>query len=156
MSPIGCAALGARAGRVIYMQLMPGLRVCVDVDDLDDGIAFYVRALGLTLGRRKDGEWAELLGAACPIDLLAKPPGTAALPTGTRALRDYERHWTPVHLDVVVDDLDAAVRRALDAGARLERDVEEKAWGAIALLADPFGHGFCLLQMKGRGYDEVP
>lgn len=137
------------------MDPMPGLRVCVDVDDLDNGISFYVQALGLVLGRRKGGEWAELLGAPCPIDLLAKPPGTAALPTGTRALRDYERHWTPVHLDVVVDDLDAAVRRALDAGARLERDVEEKPWGAIALLADPFGHGFCLLQMKGRGYDEA-
>jgi predicted enzyme related to lactoylglutathione lyase len=137
------------------MELMPGLRVCIDVDDLDSGVAFYTRALGLTLGLREDGAWAELLGAPCPIDLLAKPPGTAALPSGTRALRDYERHWTPVHLDLVIDDIDAAVRRAVDAGAKLERDIEARAWGAIAILADPFGHGFCLLQMKGRGYDEA-
>jgi len=134
---------------------MPSLRLCVDVDDLDAAVAFYTRAFGFTPGRRND-EWAELLGGPCPIDLLAKPPGTAALPSGTRALRDYERHWTPVHLDVVVDDLDASVGRAVAAGARLERGAETKVWGRIALLADPFGHGFCLLEFTGRGYDEVP
>jgi predicted enzyme related to lactoylglutathione lyase len=134
---------------------MPGLRVCIDVDDLDRALEFYTRALGLTGGRRSGHEWAELLGAPCPIDLLAKPPGTAALPAGTRALRDYERHWTPIHLDVVVDDLAGAIRRAVDAGAKLERDVEAKAWGSIALLSDPFGHGFCLLEFRGKGYDEV-
>lgn len=134
---------------------MPGLRVCIDVDDLDRGLAFYTRGLGLSPGRRKGHEWAELLGGPCPIDLLAKPPGTAALPRGTRALRDYERHWTPVHLDFVVDDVDAAVARAVEAGAMLERGVDVKAWGRSAILADPFGHGFCLIQFTGRGYDDV-
>jgi len=134
---------------------MPGLRVCIDVDDLDRGLAFYTRALGLTPGRRSGDEWSEVLGAPCAIDLLAKPPGTAALPSGTRGLRDYDRHWTPVHLDVVVEDVEAAVARAVDAGAKLERAIEAKPWGRIALLADPFGHGFCLLEFKGRGYDEV-
>ncbi len=134
---------------------MPGLRVCIDVDELDRAVAFYARALGLAPGRRLGDEWAELTGAPVPLDLLAKPPGTAALPSGTRALRDYERHWTPVHLDVVVDELDAAVRRAVDAGATLERPAEQKPWGRIALLADPFGNGFCLLEFRGRGYDEV-
>jgi predicted enzyme related to lactoylglutathione lyase len=133
---------------------MPALRIVIDVDDLDDGVAFYTRALGLTVGRR-DLEWAELLGAPAPIDLLAKPPGTVALPRGTRALRDYERHWTPVHLDVVVEDVDAAVSRAVEAGAKLERGPDTRAWGRIAILADPFGHGLCLLEFRGRGYDEV-
>jgi len=134
---------------------MPGLRVVIDVDDLDRAVAFYSEALGLTSGRRLGDEWVEMLGAPVPVDLLAKPPGTAALPSGTRALRDYERHWTPVHLDLVVEDLDAAVRRATAAGAKLERRAEPKAWGRIAILSDPFGHGFCLLEFRGRGYDEV-
>jgi catechol 2,3-dioxygenase-like lactoylglutathione lyase family enzyme len=134
---------------------MRGLRVCIDVDDLEAGIAFYTRALGLTPGRRAGDEWVELLGAPCPLDLLLRPPGTAALPTGTRALRAYERHWTPVHLDVVVDDLDAAVGRAVDAGAKLERKGEPAAWGRQAILADPFGHGFCLIQLSGKGYDAI-
>ena len=133
---------------------MPALRICIDVDDLDEAITFYTRASG-SRPDRGTSEWAELLGAPCPIDLLAKPPGTAALPRGTRALRDYERHWTPVHIDVVVDDVDAAVARAVAAGAKLERAVETKAWGRIALLGDPFGHGFCLLELRGRGYAEV-
>jgi predicted enzyme related to lactoylglutathione lyase len=134
---------------------MPGLRVCIDVDDLDAGIAFYTKALGLTTGRRAGDAWAELLGAPVPLDLLAKPPGTAAFPTGTRALRAYERHWTPVHLDVVVDDVEAAVRRAVAAGAKVDQPIEARSWGRIAILADPFGHGFCLLQFEGRGYDDT-
>ncbi len=134
---------------------MPGLRVSIDVDDLDHGLAFYTRALGLTPGRRHGDEWAELLGAPVPLDLLAKPPGTAAIPTGTRGLRSYERHWTPVHLDVVVDDVDAAVARAVAAGAKRERAPATKPWGRIAILADPFGNGFCQLEFRGRGYGEV-
>ncbi len=134
---------------------MPGMRVCVDVDDLDRGLAFYTRAFGLTQGRRQGDEWAELLGAPCPLDLLAKPPGTSAFPTGTRGLRSYDRHWTPVHLDFAVDDIEVAIARAVAAGATLERAAERKPWGRIALFADPFGHGFCLLQFEGRGYDEV-
>lgn len=134
---------------------MPGLRVSIDVDDLDHGIAFYTRALGLTPGRRYGDEWVELLGAPVPLDLLAKPPGTSALPTGTRGLRSYERHWTPVHLDLVVDDVEAAVARAVSAGAKLERPTAAKEWGWIAILADPFGHGFCLIQFRGQGYGEA-
>ena len=133
---------------------MPGLRVCIDVDDLDDGLRFYTRALGLVPGHRFGEEWAELLGGPCPIDVIAKPPGTVASPT-TRALRAYDRHWTPVHLDFVVEDLEAAVRSCVAAGAKVEREIEGKVWGRISVLADPFGHGFCLLEFKGRGYDEV-
>ncbi len=70
-------------------------------------------------------------------------------------MRDYRRHWTPVHLDFVVTDIIAAVQRAQSLGARVEQGIKEQAWGRIALLADPFGHGFCLLEFKGRGYDEV-
>jgi catechol 2,3-dioxygenase-like lactoylglutathione lyase family enzyme len=129
--------------------------VCIDVDDLEAAIAFYTRALGLTAGRRSGEGWVELLGAPCPIDLLLRPPGTAALPTGTRALRAYERHWTPVHLDVVVEELDAAIARAVSAGARLEREPRPEPWGRHAILADPFGHGFCLVELSERGYDAI-
>jgi predicted enzyme related to lactoylglutathione lyase len=55
----------------------------------------------------------------------------------------------------VVSDLDAAVRRAVDAGAVLDREIQSRRWGRLANLADPFGNGLCLLEMKGRGYDEL-
>src|SRR5678809_720457 len=57
------------------------VRVCVDVDDLEKGIAFYTRAFDLRVGRRLDRSWVELLGARSPIDLLAEPAGSKAAPT---------------------------------------------------------------------------
>jgi predicted enzyme related to lactoylglutathione lyase len=133
---------------------VPDLRVCIDVDDLERALLFYTRALGLVAGRRAGSSWVELLGAAAPVDLLAKPAGTPASPA-SRAVREYARHWTPVHLDVVVPDLDAAVARAVAAGAALERPVLTQAWGRMANLGDPFGHGFCLIEFQGRGYDAL-
>jgi catechol 2,3-dioxygenase-like lactoylglutathione lyase family enzyme len=130
------------------------LRVCIDVDDLRRAVRFYTEALGLSVARRLGDDWAELAGAPVPIDLLAKAPGSRASPAA-EAARDYRRHWTPVHLDVVVGDLEAALARALAAGATLEKGITEARWGRMANLADPFGHGLCLLQFVGRGYDEV-
>lgn len=130
------------------------LRICVDVSDLEAGIAFYRDAFGLTLGRRLGEKWAEMLGAPCPIDLLAEAAGTKPIRRVT-AVRDYGRHWTPIHLDFPVADLDLAVQKAIAAGATVDEDIRARKWGRIAVLADPFGNGFCLLQMHGRGYDEM-
>ena len=44
-----------------------------------------------------------------------------------------------------MEDVEAAVVRALAAGAALEGKVTTHAWGRIALLADPFGRGWHLL-----------
>ena len=129
------------------------LLVNIDVDDLERGTRFYCDGLGLKVGRRFDG-WIELVGAAAPIYLLPKKAGTPISPLSGQQ-RDYERHWTPVHLDFVVNDMDAALARAIKAGARLERDVSTHAYGLLALLADPFGNGFCLIEFRGRGYDEI-
>lgn len=132
-----------------------GMCVCIDVDDVERGIAFYTEGLGLEVGRRFDESWVELLGGPVPIDLLGRPAGTASNPAPEAPPRSYRRHWTPVHLDFVVADLDAAVERARSAGARVEGELGDYAWGRIARLSDPFGHGLCLLEFRGRGYDEV-
>jgi uncharacterized glyoxalase superfamily protein PhnB len=55
----------------------------------------------------------------------------------------------------VVDDIEEAVTRAVAAGALLEVPVRRETWAKIEMLADPFGHGFCLIQFVGRGYDEL-
>jgi predicted enzyme related to lactoylglutathione lyase len=129
------------------------LLVNIDVENLEQATQFYCGALGLRVGRRFDG-WTELVGAAAPIYLLPKRPGTRASPRSAE-MRHYGRHWTPVHLDFVVTDLAESVARAKAAGATLESEIETHPWGRIALLADPFGNGFCLLQFTGRGYDEI-
>lgn len=128
--------------------------VNIDVDDLPKATAFYEAALGLSVGRRFGDGAVELLGGPAPIYLLVKASGTAASKT-TVQVRTYARHWTPVHLDVVVGDIEAAVERALGAGAQLEGPIKTQKWGRLALMADPFGHGFCFIQFVGRGYDEI-
>ena len=129
------------------------LLVNIDVDDLGKATAFYCDGLGLKVGRHF-GDWLELIGASSPIYLLPKKAGSTVSPA-TRGTRDYARHWTPVHLDFVVDDIEAAIARARAAGASLEQQAREHAYGRLALLADPFGNGFCLLQFTGRGYDAI-
>jgi predicted enzyme related to lactoylglutathione lyase len=133
---------------------MADLLVNIDIDDLDKAIAFYTRAFGLRIGRRFGKFGVELLGTSAPLYLLVKEPGSRPF-EGAPAPRDFSRHWTPVHLDFVVTDLPAAMRLAEAAGARVESPIKDNAWGRIAMLADPFGHGFCLLEFKGRGYDEI-
>lgn len=132
---------------------MTNLLVNIDVEDLEKATRFYCDALGLRVGRRFDGA-TELLGSDAPIYLLEKA-ANAAVSMATDQKRSYDRHWTPVHLDFAVTDLPRAVERAKAAGATIEQDIEAKAWGRIALLADPFGNGFCLLEFTGRGYDEI-
>lgn len=130
------------------------LLVNLDVDDLEKGIRFYSSAFGLRVGRRFGNFGVEMLGASAPIYLLAKDQGTPAAETSTQR-RTYERHWTPVHLDFVVEDIGAAVEKAVAAGARVEKPTATHKWGKLALMADPFGHGFCFVQFLGRGYDEI-
>jgi predicted enzyme related to lactoylglutathione lyase len=133
---------------------VPGLLVNIDVPDLAAGEAFYTAALGLTVGRRMGADFVELTGADAPIYLLRKDAGSAIGPAGG-GVRDYARHWSPIHPDFVVDDIDAAVTRAIEAGATIESAACDEPYGRIATLADPFGHGFCLIQFNQRGYDAI-
>jgi predicted enzyme related to lactoylglutathione lyase len=130
------------------------LLVNIDVDDIERAESFYLGAFDLRVGRRFGADVVELLGAAVPIYLLKKNSGSPA-GDATMQTRDYRRHWTPVHLDFVVADLDRALERALAAGAVLEDPPRSASWGRIAVLADPFGHGLCLIEFTGRGYDEI-
>ncbi len=128
------------------------LLINIDVPDVETAVRFYTAAFGLTVGRRFGTDFVELLGWPAPVYLLAKKAGTVG---AGGDLRRYQRHWTPVHPDIVVDNVDKAVERALQAGARLEAPAKDAPYGRIAMLADPFGHGFCLLQFSEKGYDAL-
>ncbi|SRR5690554_6048318 len=130
------------------------LLINIDVADLAAAERFYCTALGLTVGRRFGGWGVELKGGSSVIYLLAKEEGSRVSET-TDEIRTYKRHWTPVHLDFVVDDIEKAVERAVSAGATIERSVTVWRWGKLALMADPFGNGFCFVEFLGRGYDEI-
>jgi lactoylglutathione lyase len=128
------------------------LLINIDVPHLGRAEAFYRDAFGLTPTRRFGDEGVELSGWPARLYLLEKPEGS---PGAGEERRRYGRHWTPVHLDVVVEDIEAALARALAAGAVAETEVRVHSWGKIVVLADPFGHGVCLIEFLGRGYDEI-
>ncbi|TVV77205.1 VOC family protein [Sphingomonas solaris] len=122
---------------------MPRLLVNIDVPDLAAAEAFYTQGLGFVPGRRFGTAVTELTGGETPLYLIARPE------------RDYARHWTPMHLDLVVDDLEAAAAQAEAAGAVPEGGLCSAGYGRIATFADPFGHGFCLIQFSAEGYDAI-
>ena len=128
--------------------------VTIDVPQLDEGLRFYRDALGLVEVARPVATYVILKCGSSQIGLIEKRAGTKPA-KGSDDVRRYERHWTPVHLDFVVPDLESALTQARGAGASLEGDVRSHSWGRLAVLGDPFGHGFCLIEFLGRGYDEI-
>jgi predicted enzyme related to lactoylglutathione lyase len=123
----------------------------IDVPELGPATEFYQAALGLHVARVLDDDVAELTGASSILYLLQKP--AASNPAKNLAqTRQYARHWTPVHIDFVVDNLEEAAKRAVSAGARQESDCIEWRGSKCITFSDPFGHGFCLIQFNGETY----
>jgi catechol 2,3-dioxygenase-like lactoylglutathione lyase family enzyme len=107
---------------------MARLLLNIDVPNLAQGIAFYTAALGLRVGRHFDDAFVELIGGDFPIYLLEKDAGTPSGPAGGE-YRRYDRHWSPVHADFVVENIEAAILRVLSVGAIQEG---EKRIGALS------------------------
>src|SRR5712675_1480224 len=98
-------------------QMTLKLLVNIDVPDLDRGVGFYRDGLGFAVRRWLfDRTVAELTCASVSCFLIEKRPGTRPVP-GHDATRHYAPHWTPLHLDLVVPDVDLALTRAIVAGA---------------------------------------
>ena len=119
------------------------VHVYIGVTELEHGIAFYTQGLGLRWRRRLRPNWVELEGASVSIFLLV-----------SNRPRDFAGPWT-VHLDFVTADLDAAVQQAQDAGAVLDRALQEREWGRMANMTDPFGNSFDLIEFAPGGYDNI-
>ena len=120
----------------------PKISVSIDVADMEIATDFYCRALKCK--KIRDGDDISVLSAEnATVYLLKKDPGSNPLIKGS-ASRNYERHWTPVHLDFVISDIEEAKSLVLENGGSHEGG-ESGEWGSIAYCADPFGNGFCLV-----------
>jgi catechol 2,3-dioxygenase-like lactoylglutathione lyase family enzyme len=111
--------------------------ICIDCADAHVMADFYGKLLGWKPSRREPN-WV----------LLANPDGGTGL--SFQAEPDYrEPEWPErvggqdkmLHLDIRVDDLEAAVAYALAAGARL---AARQPQTRVRVLLDPAGHPFCL------------
>lgn len=124
----------------------------IDVPELGPAIEFYCAALSFTLNRILDEDAAELTRGSSTLYLLLQAPGSRPV-RGLTDVRRYARHWTPVHVDFVVDDVEQAAQRARAAGALQESECVQWKGSKCISFADPFGHGFCLIEFAGDTYD---
>jgi PhnB protein len=112
------------------------------VDDAKAAIDFYTRALGakekfrLPMGDRIGH--AEILIGDSHVMLADEFPDMGHLGPKSRG-------GTTVSLMVYVEDVDTAFKRAIEAGGKEERPVENQFWGdRLGTLTDPFGHKWSL------------
>ncbi|MBI3561578.1 MAG: VOC family protein [Gammaproteobacteria bacterium] len=119
------------------------ISVSIDVSDLRKAEIFYVEALGCKKVRDQGSTMVVLSVENSDIYLQEKEPGTKPL-VSSRVVRDYQRHWTPVHLDFICNNVDELVSKILKLGGFHEGG-DRGDWGSIAYCADPFGNGFCVI-----------
>lgn len=102
-------------------------------------IDFYRRAFGATETMRLPGPDGRLMHAevricGAPLMLTDESPEYGIL--GPKALKG-----TPVTIHLSVDDVDAFVKQAIEAGASEVMPVEDMFWGdRYGIVQDPFGH----------------
>ena len=122
---------------------MVKLSVSIDVSDLKQAETFYIEALGCKK-LRDQGGMSVISVENCDIYLQEKEVGSKAVPTETIE-RNYSRHWTPVHIDFLAENVNEIVERVLKLGGRHEGG-DNGEWGSIAYCSDPFGNGFCVIK----------
>ena len=110
--------------------------ICIDVDDVAAAVRFYNEGIGLEVVQEVP-DWAQLKVGEQTIWIMKIAAGPAGPFT-----RSYHRHWTPVHLDFHVKDMDAAIERAIIAGGKLENRPKPE----LANLSDPSGNGVDLVK----------
>lgn len=118
----------------------PALRlatVCLDCPDADAMADFYGQLLGWDVTFREPGyvlmrDPAGGTGLSFQAEEGFRPPVWPEQPGSQDKM---------LHLDIEVDDLDAAVAHALASGGRL---AEYQPQSRVRVLLDPANHPFCL------------
>lgn len=129
-------------GRVDDDDTRPRLRVTsvtLAASDAQRLAAFYARLLGQPVTTDEPG-WAQVRPASPDLGPVLSFEHDEAFTPPEWPSRPGEQHAS-AHLDVVVDDLDAAVAWALQVGAVLDPFQPQQD---VRVMRDPDGHPFCL------------
>ena len=112
-----------------------------------DAIEFYKKAFNAVEGGRLPGPNGRLMHAMVRIEgsavmLVDEMPEWGAL--GPKSLKG-----SPVTIHLYVEDVDAFVKRAVAAGAKITMPVADMFWGdRYGRLEDPFGHHWSVATHK--------
>jgi PhnB protein len=109
------------------------------VDDAAEAIEYYKRAFGAQERVRMEAPDDRIghaeLGVGDSVIMLSDPVPQAS----TRPPR--ELGGTSASIFMYVEDVDAVVKQAVDAGATLTIEVADQFWGdRFGTVTDPFGH----------------
>ena len=111
--------------------------VCIDCSDSDAMADFYGRMFGWEITIREPG-WVLMRDPAGGTGVSFQAEADYRPPTWPEASTGQDKM---LHLDIKVDDLDAAVEHAIAAGARLAGHQPQER---VRVMLDPAGHPFCL------------
>lgn len=121
-----------------------------------DAIAFYIKAFGATEQGRFAAPDGRLMHGCIRVNgssimLMDEMPEHGAL--GPRSLKG-----SPVTIHLYVEDVDAFVKRAVDAGAKPVMPVEDMFWGdRYGVIEDPFGHLWSIAtHLREVSFEELP
>lgn len=117
------------------------------VDGAADAIAFYKKAFGAEEMMRMPAPDGKLMHAAIMVN------GAVVM------MVDENKHYgnlgpktlkgTPVVLHLDVPDVDASIKRAADAGAKVVMPATDMFWGdRYGQVEDPFGHRWAIATTK--------
>ena len=118
-----------------YTTLSPYLVV----DGAAQAIDYYNRVFGATERGRFDGPDGKVAHAELQIGDTVMMLGDPSSETNIKA--PTQLGATSVGIFLYVEDVDATVQRAVDAGATITQPVDDMFWGdRYGKVSDPFGH----------------
>jgi predicted enzyme related to lactoylglutathione lyase len=120
------------------------VHVSIDVPDLEAGLRFYGEVFGFAETARPFPTMAIVDANNVSVCMHQKAAGSRSSSAGAERRR-YERHWTPVHLDLHVEDFDAVLTEVRAHGGTIENEFRTEGPKPAAFCSDPFGNGFCVI-----------
>jgi PhnB protein len=122
-----------------YHTLIPYLAV----DDAAKAIEYYEKAFGATERARMDGPDGKIGHAELEIGdsvfMLSDPFPQSSVKS------PKEAGATTSSIFMYSEDVDAAIERAVEAGATIEQEPTDMFWGdRFGSVADPFGHRWAI------------
>jgi PhnB protein len=115
------------------------------VDGADRAIDFYKKALGAEEIMRFPGPDGKIMHAEIRIGDSVVMLNDEMPDHGTKGPKSYG--GTPIGFFIYREDVDAAWKRAVDAGAKVIQPLDNQFWGdRTGCVEDPFGHRWWLAQ----------
>ena len=122
-----------------YSTISPYLAV----DDAAEAIEYYKKAFGAEETERMEAPGGKIGHAELKIGdshVMLSDPFPQASTTPPKELGG-----TSASIFMYVQDVDAVVQKAVDAGATVTMEVEDQFWGdRLGSITDPFGHNWSI------------